>query len=324
MNATDAAAAFADVINSLESGTSAPDPRTDVDTASLAARYPQLGTVRLSDIRVPVRHGDIAARLYLPTGAPRGALVWAHGGSFIGGNLDMPEANWVSLALAARGFAVLSVEYTKALFGVHFPVPSLDLLDAWNWAVDQLGVSVSAMHLGGASAGGNLSAGVGVRLRDGQGPLPASLVLVYPLVHEILPEPSVEARAAAETLPPAERFPQGLVSAIAANYLGAEQSAGDPYAYAGHAQLAGMPPLFILNSERDEHRYSGEEFARQAMDAGVPVNVTVEPGSTHGHLDRPHTPEAQRSIARIADWLDRFSAGAASDHDLTVQRKAHL
>jgi acetyl esterase/lipase len=307
MTTADAATSFAEAIRTLESGTSAPDPRTDVDTASLVERYQELGTVNVRDIRVPVRHGDIPSRLYRPTGAPRGALVWAHGGSFIGGNLDMPEANWVSLALAARGFAVLSVEYTKALFGVHFPVPSLDLLDAWNWAVDDLGVSVDAMHLGGASAGGNLSAGVGVRLRDGQGQLPASLVLVYPLVHPVLPEPSAEARAAAETVPTRDRFPQSMVDKLASNYVGTEQSVTDPYAFAGHADLAGMPPTFILNSERDEHRFSGEEFARQLLDAGVPVNVTFEAGSQHGHLDRPHSREAQRSIARIADWLDRFS-----------------
>ncbi|MCU1523750.1 MAG: hypothetical protein JWO18_644 [Microbacteriaceae bacterium] len=311
MNTADATSSFADVIRSLEEGTFGPDPRTDVDTASLVECYPELGTVSLRDVRIPARHGDIAARLYLPEGPPRGGLVWAHGGSFIGGNLDMPEANWVSLAVAARGFAVVSVEYTKALFGVHFPVPSLDLLDAWNWAVGELGVSADAMHLGGASAGGNLAAGVGVRLRDGQGQLPASLVLVYPQVHTVLPEPSAAARVAAETLSPSQRFPQSMVTAIATNYLGSEQDPDDPYAYAGHADLRGMPPMLILNSESDEHRYSGEEFARQAMDAGVPIGVIFEPGSTHGHLDRPHTAEAQRSIARIIHWLDGFSTDVA-------------
>src|SRR6185312_14764660 len=116
----------------------------------------------------------------------------------------------------SRGFAVLSVEYTKALFGVHFPVPSIDLLEAWNWAVDNLGIDVATMHLGGASAGANLAAGVGVRLRDGQGQLPASLVLVYPQVHPVFPEGSAAARAAAETLSPTDRFPQSMVTAIAA------------------------------------------------------------------------------------------------------------
>ncbi|TXN29495.1 alpha/beta hydrolase [Lacisediminihabitans profunda] len=306
MTNPDILAPLIDVIRSLEDGTSAPDPRTDIDTASLVARYPELGTVTIRDVSIPTRHGDIPARLYRPEGMPKGGLVWAHGGSFIGGNLDMPEAHWVSLAVASRGFAVLSVEYTKALHGVHFPAPSIDLLEAWNWAVDNLGVSLASLHLGGASAGANLAAGVGVRLRDGQGKLPASLVLVYPQVHTVLPEGSAAARAAAETVPAEHRFPQTMVSAIAANYLGSEQDPTNPYAYAGSAELAGMPPMFILNSERDEHRYSGEEFARQAMDAGVWINVVYEPGSTHGHLDRPHTLEAQRSIARMAHWLDGF------------------
>jgi acetyl esterase/lipase len=310
MSNTDGPTPFADVIRSFESGTTAPDPRTDVDTASLVARYPELGRASVRDLSVPVSHGDIPARLYLPEGTPHGCLVWAHGGSFIGGNLDMPEANWVSLALAARGFAMLSVEYTKALFGVHFPVPSLDLLEAWNWAVDTLGIGAATMHLGGASAGANLAAGVGVRLRDGQGQLPASLVLVYPQVHPVFPEGSAAARAAAETLSSTDRFPQSMVTAIAANYLGSGQDPTDPYAYAGHAELTGMPPMFILNSERDEHRYSGEEFARQALEAGVAIAVGYEPGSRHGHLDRPHTVEAQRSIARIAHWMDGFESDA--------------
>jgi acetyl esterase/lipase len=302
---------LADTIRSLEDGTSAPDPRTDIDTASLVARYPRLGSVTARDLTVPARHGDIPARLYSPQGRPNGVLVWAHGGAFIGGTLDGPEAHWVGLSVASAGFTVLSVEYTKALFGVRFPVPALDLLDAWNWAVDSLGVSVDAMHLGGASAGGNLAAGVGVRLRDGQGRLPASLVLVYPQLHAETPAGSSAARAAAETVPAEHRFPQSMVTAIAKNYLGSDHGTDDPYAYAGNADLAGMPPLLVLNSERDEHRYSGEEFARQAIEAGVTVQCCFEPGSMHGHLDRPHEPEAQRSIARIAHWLGGFPLPAS-------------
>jgi acetyl esterase/lipase len=102
-----------------------------------------------------------------------------HGGGFVGGDLDMAEANWVSLALAARGYAVLSVEYRKALHGVHFPIPSDDVLAAWNWATahaPDFGAAPDALHLGGASAGGNLVAGVTKRLRDANGVVPVSLV----------------------------------------------------------------------------------------------------------------------------------------------------
>ena len=44
----------------------------------------------------------------------------------------MPDANWGSLAIASQDYSVLWVDYTKALFGEHFPVPPLDLIDAWN------------------------------------------------------------------------------------------------------------------------------------------------------------------------------------------------
>ena len=45
------------------------------------------------------------------------------------------------------------------------------------------GVGPDAVLLGGASAGGNLTAGAVARLRDAGEPVPAGLVLVYPVVH---------------------------------------------------------------------------------------------------------------------------------------------
>lgn len=114
----------------------------------------------------------------------------AWGGAFIGGDLDFPESHWVSLAVAAGGIPVLSLDYRKALRGVHYPLPSDDVLDGWLWAnahAEELGATPGELHLGGASAGGNLVAGVTKRLRDGEGPLPTSLVLVYRIVHAELP-----------------------------------------------------------------------------------------------------------------------------------------
>jgi acetyl esterase/lipase len=45
----------------------------------------------------PGPHGPVPVRVYLPDragNAPR--LLWMHGGAFIGGGLDMPEADWVA------------------------------------------------------------------------------------------------------------------------------------------------------------------------------------------------------------------------------------
>ena len=79
---------------------------------------------RPTDIRIdgPGRR-LVPARLYRDASAEASgrALVWVHGGAFIGGHLDMPESNWVALELAARGIPVLAVDYVKCLGDVHFP-----------------------------------------------------------------------------------------------------------------------------------------------------------------------------------------------------------
>ena len=59
-------------------------------------------------------------RLYRNAKLPAAAgFVWVHGGAFVFGDLDMPEAHEVGLALAARGVPVLSVDPTQQAFCGH-------------------------------------------------------------------------------------------------------------------------------------------------------------------------------------------------------------
>jgi acetyl esterase/lipase len=276
----------------------------------LLAQFPDLAAVEVRDVVIDGPHGDVPARAYAVPGASRATgFVWVHGGGFVGGDLDMPEAHWVSLALAARGFPVLSVEYRKALNGVHYPIPSDDVLAAWNWATahaSDLGASPSDLHLGGASAGGNLVAGVTKRLRDAGGPMPASLVLVYPALHGELPTPSESLRAALASRNDGTdvgTISTNILRDICLQYAGSEEMLGDPYAFPANGELGGQPPVFILDSEADPLRASGEAYGDALRAAGVDVTVEFEPGTGHGHVNEPFTPGAQRSIQRIAAWL---------------------
>jgi acetyl esterase len=279
-----------------------------ITTAELVERFRELGSVTITTHIIDGPHGPIETRAYRLAGAPSGAgLVWVHGGAFLFGDLDMPEANWVGLALAARGVAVLSVEYRKAVGKNRFPVPSDDVLAAWNWASEHtelLGCSSDRLHIGGASAGGNLTAGVTKRCRDGAGPLPASLVLIYPLVHAPLPPISDEIeQAMAAAKPGAMALSANDMHRINVQYAGNEQRLTDPYAFAANGELAGQPPCLILNAEADYLRASGEAYGQALNAAGVPTEVLFEPGSAHGHLNEPFTPEAARSIDRIVAWI---------------------
>lgn len=275
-------------------------------TEKLVADFPELGRVVVTDVPIDGPGGPVPARAYRTAAASGTGFVWAHGGAFIAGHLDMDEAHWVALALAARGISVLSVDYRKCLNGVRFPAPSDDLLTAWRWAVahaGDLGTAPDRLQLGGASAGANLAADVTKRLRDGAGPMPASLVLVYPLVHAELPPRSddlVAALAAAELV---VDFPPEAVRALNLIFTGGEVGLADPYAFAGNGDVSGQPPTYILNSEADQLRASGEAYAEQLRYAGVEVKVEFEPGTQHGHVNEPYSEGGQRSLARIAAWL---------------------
>lgn len=289
---------IADAVRWLAEHGEPADPRPDIDTASLRRRFPRLATVETADIRVDGPHGRLVpARLYRDTTAASSdrALVWVHGGAFIGGHLDMPEANWVALELASRGIPVLSVDYVKCLGAHHFPEPTDEVRTAFVHAVthaDELfGVASKEVLLGGASAGGNLTAGAVAQLQDAGEPVPAGLVLVYPVMHPNGPD-------ASSTVDPAS--PHGQ---LALNFAGSEAALGDPHAFAALGRVDGFPPTLVVVCENDGLRPSGEAFAAQLDAAAVPVELRLERGAGHGHINEPADATALPTIEAIAAWI---------------------
>jgi acetyl esterase len=261
----------------------------------------------VSDREIEGPHGPIPIRVYRPEHSALGTgLVWLHGGAFTMGDLDMPEADWVSRELAARGITIVSVFYRLAVDGIHFPVPSDDCVTAFEWANDnvvELGITPGRLSIGGASAGGNLAASVGLRLRDAALNEPSSLVLSYPLLHLILPLPSPALAEKLLTLPPQIQALNTRVGEITANYVVGSDDEKNPYAFPALGDVTGLPPVFVLNADVDILRPSGEAFAASIALAGGEVRSGFEPGTMHGYLNQPDTPEALSSIGRIAAWL---------------------
>jgi acetyl esterase/lipase len=264
---------------------------------------------RITDTTIPGPHGPVPIRIYGPAGAGTVGLVWIHGGAFRTGDLDVPEADWVSRRLAGAGITVVSVDYRLAVDGVHFPVPSDDVLAAWTWATTtastpgRLGVPAARWHIGGGSAGGNLAASVTLQARDRRATLPLSSVLIYPVLHSELPASSPGLAARLTHLPTEQRFPADLTRELNVNYVGKESLLTHPYAFPAHADLTGLPPTLIVNADLDDLRPSGEAYAAALALAGVDVTVVHEPGVTHGHLNEPGSAGARRTVQRIRDWL---------------------
>jgi acetyl esterase/lipase len=261
-------------------------------------------------------HGPIPVRIYSPAeGGVSPGLVWNHGGGFAFGDLDMPEADWVSRSLAERGIVVVSVFYRLAVDGVRYPVPSDDVVAAFRWVAAhaaELGIDPARLSLGGASAGGNLAAGATLRLRDEGDVLPDRVVLAYPVLHAELPPLSTELTDATSALAEESRFSPERVRSMNLSYAGSESMLFDRYAFPANADPTGHPPVLILNSEADTLRASGEAYAALLVTHGVTVRSQYEPGTEHGHLNRPDEAAAQRSIQRIVSWLTTESLDTAT------------
>ena len=81
--------------------------------------------------------GTFRVRVYTPLSlpsSPRTALVWAHGGGFTGGDLDMPEGDLVSRELCSRAdVVVVSVDYHLANGTASYPALHEQVMAAVRW-----------------------------------------------------------------------------------------------------------------------------------------------------------------------------------------------
>lgn len=259
---------------------------------------------------MPGPHGPVPVRIYRPaSGEPSGVgLVWLHGGAFVGGDLDMPEADLVARGARHPGALRRGLGRLPAVPGRRPPpIPHDDCYAADLWMREhaaELGVDPARIAVGGASAGGNLAASVALHGRDAGVP-PWQALLAYPVAHPVLPEPSDELAPAWRWSPRrcgSGRPPPGCSTRTC---WAAQIESADAYAFASLADdLAGYPPTYMENCEFDDLRASGEAFARQLAAAGVDVEVVTCAASVpHGHLNAVGSPLTHASLDRFAARL---------------------
>ena len=68
-------------------------------------------------------------------------------------------------------------------------------------------------------------------------------------------------------------------------------------------RVDGFPSTLVVVCEKDDLRPSGEAFARQLADAGIAVDLHLEPGAGHGHINEPSDPTALPTVEAIAGWI---------------------
>ncbi|CCH79165.1 Esterase/lipase/thioesterase [Nostocoides japonicum T1-X7] len=278
----------------------------DATLAALSGPGPEVGQVR--NLRIDTGGGDrIRIRTLRPKGAPKGVLVYFHGGGWVIGDIDYQYDHVARDLVVATDCTVVLVNYRKA--PEHpFPAAVEDSYTGLVWADDHkadLAYDGAPLIVAGDSAGGNLSAVMTQWARDRGGPQVDLQVLVYPVTDCDLDTPS--------SLAPENQLllSRDYMVWFWTHYLPEEEARTNPSASPIRADsLAGLPPALVYVAECDPLRDEGVAYAEALRDAGVEVTLDEAEGQMHAYFQMAGIlPGYDTGLRRVADYINEFIAG---------------
>jgi acetyl esterase len=268
--------------------------------APWAAGGPVMSQITERAVATPV--GNVRVRIHNPSvRAEKPALIYMHGGGWTTFSIDTHDR--LMREYAARGdIVVLGVDYALSP-EVKFPVAQQQITAVANWARQhsaELGIHRDRIALGGDSAGGNLAITSALRLRDeGDAEAVHAIVTNY-AVTDIYSTPEALQRYGYEG------YMLGADEMVKfwENYLRGPEDAKNPLVCPVHADLRGLPPVFMVIPECDILTEQNWRLARQLEQAGVRVTPSFYKGASHSFLEAISISAiSNRAIDDTAQWL---------------------
>lgn len=233
--------------------------------------------VTLKRITVDGAVGALPANVYTPAGVgPFPVILYFHGGGWVIADKEVYDAGARGLAKAANAI-VVSVDYRQAPEH-RFPAAWDDALAAYRWLgqnAASLGGDPVRLALAGESAGGNLAVATAIAVRDAGLPAPRHMLSVYPVAQTSLNTESYLENAIAKPLN------RAMVKWFVDHLVNSEEDLKDTRLSLIDADLAGLPPVTIINARLDPLRSDGAKLEEALRDAGVPVERREYEGVAH-------------------------------------------
>ncbi|PCE32408.1 alpha/beta hydrolase [Burkholderia ubonensis] len=228
--------------------------------------------------------------------APRGTVLFFHGGGFVVGSLDSHALITARLA-ADTGLAVIAVDYRLA---PEHPAPAAldDCVAVVRAARDAgwlFGPCARPLTLAGDSAGGMLAAAVATALRDAGERGIDGVALVYPMLG-FEPQPPArdsEAHAPMLTLDDVYRY--------RVLYCNGRLDARAPL---DAVRFDGLPPMLAIGAEHDPLRDDARVYVERIRAAGGAAHFWLGTGLVHGCWRALDTsPQAARMHRMVGNFL---------------------
>ena len=251
---------------------------------------------------VPTSGGEVRVRIHNPSlRADKAAFIYMHGGGWTTFSIDTHDRLMREYA-ARADIAVIGVDYALSP-EVKFPVAQQQIAEVVRWARRQattLGIHRDRIALGGDSAGGNLAITTALRLRDEGDANAVQAVVTNYAVTDTYSAPEALQRYGYEGYMLGAEEMAGFWN----NYLRSPDDASNPLVCPVHADLRGLPPVFMVIPECDILTEQNWRLAELLEQAGVPVTTSFYKGASHSFLEAMSISAiSNRAIDDTARWL---------------------
>jgi acetyl esterase/lipase len=223
-------------------------------------------------------------------------LLCSHGGGYVTGSMYTHRKMYGHLAKAA-GCRALIVHYGLAPENVH-PGPVNDMAKAYAWLLKQ-GIEPRHLALTGDSAGGALAITTMLCARQQGLPLPAAAMPISPWCDMDAVGETFTSNQERDVLVKRE-----VIQTMAATFLGEQGDRKDPLANPLHADLRGLPPIYIQVGAYETLLDDSRALAEALRRADVEVKFDVFPEMQHVfHFLAGTAPEADDAVRQQAAWV---------------------
>lgn len=262
--------------------------------------------LRMKGFRVVKKkiYKGLRTELFLPPEPDAPVIFYLHGGGFV--FRGAPHHRKLLRTYArGTGFAAMFVEYRLA-FNTPYGTPLSDCVAAYRdllASAKDYGLDARRIVLAGDSAGGYLALALMDACRREGLPLPAAMMLIYPVVdpmmrtqsmHDYVDTPIWNARCNAR---------------MWAVY-GKGNAVYDPLA----SDLRGAPPTYIETAQYDCLRDEGKLLAERLRAAGAECTYEQSEGTMHGFDIRSKVPCVRRMLEKRIAFLNKATKEEAVEH----------
>jgi len=241
--------------------------------------------------------GGVPALWAVPKGCAQDrVLLCCHGGGYVVGSMYTHRKMFAHLAKAI-GCRVLIVHYRRAPENAH-PGPVNDMAASYRWLLDQ-GIRPEHVAVVGDSAGGGLAVTTLLRARELGLPMPAATMPLSPWLDMEAKGATFDSNSERDVL-----VRRDTIQMMAGALLGEGGNPKHALANPLHADLRGLPPVYIQVGDYETLLDDSRALAEALRRAGVEVKLDVFPEMQHVfQFLAGVAPEADEAIRQLAAWV---------------------